>query len=500
MKKLLAPVALLLILILTFGFFSCKKSKTEKTFLTSSAAARPLTYALEVSLGGNNFVTFLNRGMIKVSVTDDLGEHYGALDKDGNTLIEPTCSDLTMYGDFFLAKGSLATEAYTVYNKKGERLFGSEYPLKITDVGAGCVAVTVDEKRTCVFDDKGEDLLAGTSLDSTYEYTATEQYVTARSNAKKSLFIFRRSTGDTLLSLFGTESVSYDGFYLGGKDFLVLKEESVSGSGVYTYAVKKSSGTEYYRQTLLLYTMGNSTPRVVTSDRAVYSLTDRNARGYSQQDRESFPLKSGYFALRYYVTEKKVTDGTLAYELVDASLQRVAALPEGINPILRPVDGLAAALGDSGKIYLVNESLQVVLTKDDAPYQSLSFSGSTITASNLSAGAKRGVMDKSGKTVIPFEYSYISDFFGTKALAVKEGRAYLVDESGHAEYITDALFPYAWQGYYESKSGDKVGLTSFEGKSLVSPRFDYLIGSARFGQEVFVAMQAGTAQTVYRLF
>ena len=248
------------------------------------------------------------------------------------------------------------------------------------------------------------------------------------------------------------------------------------------------------------YTIGESAPRTLSFDKPIYSLTDRYAFGVTQEERENYPLNEGYFALRYYVTKGKDSDGSLAYCLTDASLNELASLPEGISPVQRMVNGACAVVGESGKLYLVNDKLEVVKTFEDSAYQSVSYSGSVVTASKIAANALRGCYDANGQVVVPFEYSYISDFFGGKAAASKGGKTYLVGVDGSVSYLSDEAFPYYWQGFSVTTVSGKIGLTSFEGKELVSPAYDSLGGVKRVGSEMAVALSADELWTIYRLF
>ena len=497
MKRLRAFLALLLIPILLFALVSCKKKNESEgeAFFLSSSPRRALTSKIEVSLGEYSFVEFLNRGVIEISE----GDCFGALDRDGRTLIEPIYSALSMTGDFFFAEGDLERGLYSILNLKGELIYSSDLPLSIQDVGEGCVSVE-ENGRTILFNEKGEDLLAGTSLESTYKYSVCGDWIAARNNAGKSIFFFRRTTGDNVLALYGAENTTYDFVYLGGKDFLILREEKVASTESYTYSIVESGETHYYRQTLQVFSMEGSTPHTINFDGAICSMHNRYSLGISAESRENYPLKDDYLIVRRYKLQSKVTDGSVLSSVTDLSLREVASLPNGELPLIRPIDGLAAVEGETGEIYLVNDRLELKKTLRDSRYQSVVFSGNVITASDLSTGGKRGCLDKEGNVVIPFEYSYISDFYGDKAIAAKDGKTYLIGTDGSATYLTEESFPYFWLGFYERTEGEKIGLVSFSGDLLVPVLFDSVSGFGRYGGEIFVAMKSGTRETVFRLF
>ena len=499
MKKLRALLVILTVVILLLSFCSCKKEVEQSSSYYVAASPNPaLTTKIEVPIEGYTFVTFLNRGVIEI--TDESGAYYGAMNRDGKVLIEPTrFSGLSMEGDFFLAEGNLEEGLYAVLNLNGEVVYSSFKALSITDVGEGCVRIEEDG-LSCLFNEKGEDLMGATSLDSTYEYSVCKDYITARSKTRKNAFVFERSTGDTLLSLYGGTSISFDLAYLGGKNFLVIREESVDAKSDYSYSIKEGESTRYVRQTLQVHSLDGSNPRTVTTEGPLYSLTDRHSFGVTQQARENYPLKEGYFVLRTYRLNGKSADGSVNCCVTDASFTPLARLPEELNPLIRPVNGVAAVTGAEGVIYLVDGELNLLKTFDDATYQSASISGTMITATKLGSGSKRGCLDMNGNVVIPFEYSYISEFFGKYAVASKGGKSYVVGTDGSIREIAEENFPYYWLGYYETTAAGKIGIASLDGSELVPTAYDTLEGVGRYGGEVFVALKKDGKTTVFRLF
>ena len=499
MKQLRAVIAILLISLLLVACCACKKTPQESGSFYDAANPTPaLTSKISIPIEGCRFVTFLNRGMMEI--TDEEGTYHGAMDRDGRIVIEPNkYSALSMVGDFFFAEGNLAEGLYVVLNLSGEIVYSAFKPIEISDVGEGCVRI-LEDGRPYLYDSAGNELIAGTSLDSTYEHSVCKRYVVTRSKTRKNAFVFLRETGNLELALYGSDSVSYEIAYLGGKDFLAIREEAVSSSDDYTYSIKSGETTRYIRQTMQIHTLDGSAPRTVRTEAPFYSLTDRYSFGVSQQSRENYGLKEGYFALRTYRLEGKSADGTTDVCVSDATLRPLARLPEESNPLIRPVKGAAAVTGASGTLYLVDDALNLLKTFDDAVYQSPSFSGSLITVTNITAGSKRGCLDKNGNVVIPFEYSYISEFFGDYAVASKGGKSYAIRIDGTAREIGEETFPYYWLGYYETTANGKIGIASLDGTQLVPTDYDTLEGVGRYGGEVFVALKKDGKVTVYRLF
>ena len=499
MKRLRTLIAILSVFILLFSLCSCKNNGEQSSSYYEAGTANPLlTSKIEVPIQGYEFVTFLNRGMIEIS--DETGTYYGAMNRDGSVLIQPTkYSTITMEGDFFFAEGNLEDGLYDVLNLNGEIVYSTFKPITITDVGEGCVRVEEDG-MSYIYNEKGEDLLGATSLDSTYEYTVCKDYIAARSKTRKNAFVFSRRTGDTLLSMYGSSSVSFDLAYLGKKDFLVIREEVVDASSDYSYSLKRNGETKYVRQTAEIHALDGSAPRSVTTGAPIYSLNDRYSFGMTQQERENYGLKEGYFSLATYRLDGKSADGSVDYAVTDASLRPLATMPEKLNPQVRPLNGLSVVTGAQGTLYLVDDTLKVVRTVDDAVYQSASVSGSVIAVTRIGEGSKRGCLDTNGNVVIPFEYSYISEFFGNYAVASKGGKAYVICTDGSSREIGEEIFPYYWIGYYEIVSGNRIGIASLDGNVLVPATYETLEGIGRYGGEVFVALKKDGKTTVFRLF
>ena len=241
MKRLNLFLILLLIPCLLLSFFSCKKKTADAgPFYAAAEEQRALTDKIAVSLGEYDFAAFLNRGFIKISAETYDSTLYGAMDRDGEVVIPTHYSSLKMEGDFFLAEGTLATDLYAVMNRQGETIYTSDNYLEIKDVGGGLVEIRENDERSLLYNDKGEDVLAGTSLDASYEYSACGEYVLAKSKLRCKIFVFRLSTGDTLLKLLGEGVMSYEVAYLGGKDFLVVENTSVIPGDRYQFSVKSN--------------------------------------------------------------------------------------------------------------------------------------------------------------------------------------------------------------------------------------------------------------------
>jgi len=492
-------IAILSVILLLFSFASCKKNNEQISSYYEAGTANPiLSSKIEVPIEGYSFVTFLNRGVIEIS--DESGTYFGAMNRDGRVLIEPTqYSSLTMEGDFFFAEGNIEEGLYVVLNLNGEIVYSTFKPITIADVGEGCFRVEEDG-RSYVYDEKGNDLLGATSLDSTYEYSVCKNYILARSKTRKNAFVFLRRSGDTLLSLYGGSTVSFNVAYLGNKDFLVIREETVDAASNYTYSIKENGATKYVLQTAEIRGVDGSAPRTVTPDAPIYSLSDRYSFGMTQQARENYALKEGYFSLATYRLDGKAADGSVEYCVTDASLRPLAHMPENINPQIRPVKGASAVTGANGVLYLVDEKLEVISAFDDAIYQSASFSGDYITATKIGEGSKRGCLDKNGNVLIPFEYSYISEFFGNYVIASKGGETFVVGTDGTKRKIGEEIFPYYWIGYYEVVEGSSIGLASLDGNVLVAATYETLEGVGRYGGEVLVALKRNGKTTVFRLF
>ncbi len=497
-KRALKSISCLIAtLLLACALFSCSGKSGNGAYFVSRSSRKALSGALSVPLGGNRFESFLNRGYIKVSSGTGESLRYGVLDKDGQAVLPLEYTSVSMDGDFFLVQGSLYDSLYAVLNRQGEKIYGSNEMLNISDAGGGYVRI-VQSGEALLYGSNGQNVLPGTSLDDSYEYSVCEHYVIARSESKHNAFVFSARSSEILLCFYGNSSTDYEVAYLGGKRFAVLQSKAVSESAKHKIAI----GGYYLDQTVYLYTIGESLPRTFALDKVLVTVRDRYAVGVSEEARENYPLSAGYYCVSYYNEVNGVADGTLSSYIADSSLKEIKAVPAGIGYVLSMTDGMTAEIEPStGAICLINDKLELVKKINDAIYQDLVFSGDILTTSKVVSGARRiGGYDLSGNQVIPFLYTYISEFYGDKAVAVRDHKAYILDKSGKEEYVAERDLPYSWEGFYEYQEGEKMGLKSFDGQTLLAALFDSLVGEKRVGEETFVALLRDGVYEVYRLF
>ena len=493
-------LVIVLILLLAFSLFSCRK-KQETTEYYRNFSSRPaLTTAKKISLQGYRFDSFLNRGMILVSETQGSDKRYGVIGEQGELVLPVKYSSITMTGDFFLARGNLDETLYSVIDLKGDAILETNNYIEISDVGDGMVAVIEDSYAT-LYNEKGENVLPGSNFDYSYDFVSCGDFVLVKSAKRNSAFIFRTRTSENLLRFIGSEDTEYSVDYLGGNDFVVICNERVSAKTEGAVAFVKGSETTYYLQKVYRYTIGVEKPTRLETDRFLYSVGSRYSFGLTEEDREYYPLKEGVFSVRYYVTDGGKADGSLAYYIGNDSLSELGSLPEGVSPLVKMVDGLVAFGAPSGAIYFVNDALEVVKVIDDAQYQSVVWYGDAVIASKIGESGVRkfGGFDRAGGTILSFEYSYISAFVDGKTVVTKEGKAYLADGKGSFEYLAEESVPFAWDGYYEIREGSRAGLRSFGGVTLLSPSYDEVAGARRYGNRVFVAMSIADVTDIFVL-
>lgn len=474
---------------------SCQSEEKKEEFYHSRSARAPLTDVLRISLGEYRFVSFLKRGLIEVASGEGDDERFGVMDGAGRIVIPAEYGSFSMTGDFLLATGDSSGYLYNVFNKEGKLVYHTNKYIDIDDVGGGCVRI-LEEGDALLYDDEGKNLLAATSLDKSFDYSVCEDYVIAKNS--RTVLLLDARTGAILRTFSSASSaVTYDDVaYVGKGELILLRNERVSSEKDCT-VVKDGN---YLKQTILKYSIGKASTRTLSLDRHIVSIGTPYSFGNTQEDRENYPLASGCFAVAYYETENKVAVGTSHY-IGDANLSVVKTLPESANPLLSMIDNVAALCAPSGKIYLVNDKTEVLATIDDAVYQDVRFSGSVLTASKVVDGIRRsGGFDLDGRQVIPFEYTYISEFIGGKAIAVKQEKVYLIDAAGTERYLSEARILYYWVGFYETSADGKIGLASFDGEELLPTSFDGVRAVSFYGDEVFIALSKGESDEIYRLF
>ncbi len=480
---------------------SCKKKTESASYFRSVSSARALTSSVKIDLKGASFDEFLNRGLIKVKSVEEEGVRYGVMNQAGESILPVSYRSVTCSGDFLIAEGGEEVSRHHVFSLDGTLLYVSDDEIEVTDVGGGFFSV-VTKSTSYLFNGKGENVLPGSLLDQSYAFSACGNYVLARSAEKGRTFVFHTLTSDIIYSFFDSETTSYVVAYLGGSDFAVVKTDLADAADYDVALDRGAEGKKYYKQTVRRYTAGVSDPAVLSTGRFIVKIFNAYSVGMTEEDREGFSLKEGFQGVAYYETVGKTASGALSYYIGDASLKELKALPAGVSPLATFVNGTAAVSNASGAICFLNESAEVTGVIDDAVYQDVFFSGEVVVASKVTESGvlRRGGFDKSGKNVIPFEYSYISSFVGGKAVVSKGGKAYVMTSSGAETYVGDYTMPHYFDGFYETRSGDFVGATSFDGVPLIAPTYQTFSAVRRYGDSVYVALSLGAVTDVYRFY
>lgn len=498
-------ILIVLILCVTVAV-SCKKKEEQETplsFYRSASPRQALTTSVQVSLQGYSFDSFLEGGKIKVAEIDENNSAntlYGVISGRGEIILPVKYTSLKSVGSFFLAEGGEEISRHYVFSEDGRELYVSDEAIGVIDVGEGYFSVST-ATASYLLNENGENVLPGTHMEPSCRYSVCGEYVLAKNEAKKETFIFHAKTSNVLLSFFDSDAKTHLVVYVGGKEFIDVFSERLESSEGADVEINRDSGVYYYKQTIRRYNAENGASVLLTPGRFIVRIDNR----YTLSDvsgRESFLLEEGYNAVAYYAIEGRKASGSLNYYIADASLSVLKDLPEDVSARLNFVNGLAAAVNGSGSILLLDDKADVKLKIDDAVYQDVVFSGEVVTASKVmeNGTVRRGAFDLSGKVVVPFEYSYISEFVGGKAVATKAGVAYLLSSGGEAVYIGDYTMPHYFEGFYQTTSGDMVGAASFDGKTLIPPVYFAVTEYARDGNTVYVALSVDSVTDVYRLY
>lgn len=489
MKKII-PALLALTLIL-FSSFACSKTKAGGFYRERSS----LRYAESASLftpREGSFDQVLGLDLASVYKNEEGKKNFGmARISTGELLIPFRYLSLTASGDFILAETTLEEDAlFVVYYKDGTKIYESDDPLTVQDVGDGIARIT-DNGYVLAFDKTGRDVLSSTSLGEDYELSSCENFILAKNGKTGTYLIFNAKTGEIVSSFFASESAEPFVCYAGGNDFIAIYNEKVSAGHPYKAAVQGEGETVFYDQKIYRVTIGVSSSRELAVDRFIYKLSNRYDFGLTSADREEYPLKGGYFAESDYKTENKIATGEIEYRITNASLSSLSLLPSGVSPTQSATDGYIAA-SNSSFLYLFDSDLKELLKKPNENFQSVKLSDEAIVLSKIENGKLTyGAIDLSGKEILPFSYSYLSEFRNGKAVGVKDKKAYLVSKDGSERYVSDETFPYYWDGFCIVTQGGRTGAIDYNGENLVPYAYDGIAAAVRFGDTVYLSMKIG---------
>lgn len=500
MKKLFAILCALIAL--TLIAFGCKDKpqETEGYYRLFASHIAP-TSAEKTDLFGYTFESFLSRGYVLISTTQEDNTLYGVVDAEENTLLfEPIYADVKMVGDFFLLSPGSDNGGYRVASRKGTILSNTPEEPVIEDIGQGYVSVATGS-RSIVYDANGAEALASNLMNADYEYTACGNFMIACDSVKGNYQVFNLHTGEVKLSLYPAAGTTISLYYAGGNDFIAIYDVESDSEGNYDYTMQFGDGsTAHLKQTIYRMTIGVESNHILPIGSFVASLTSRYSFGKTEADREIYPLQDGYFTMGIYNVTDKVADGSIRYVVTDASLNVLAELPDGIRPDTFATDGYFLSGLQSSSVRLYNEKLENVLTFSDGPYHSAVLSDGVIVLCKLINGTPLySAVDTNGSTLINYKYSYLSAFISGKAIGVRDRKSYLVGKDGSEVYLADNAYPYYWDGYYERTENGRIGLNSYNGTLLIPASYEAVESYTRSGDTVYVAMKIGNAVDVYKL-
>ncbi len=498
MKKFFA--AIFTLLILSASLFACSPKKAGGFYVPFSSYAAA-TSAVRFRPKDGTFDSVLCEDRVSVCKNTDESKTYGVASvSTGDIVIPIQYESISADGDFFLAGSNLSDDSlFIVFYKDGTRVYGSDYPLSIEDVGGGFVKIT-EVDYSFVYDKTGRNVLFGSIFGKEYEYVSCENFLLAKSSKTGSYFIFNARTGECVRSIFGSTDAEPYVSYAGGNDFIVVYNYKVSDSDFYKIRIANEDGESYYDQKVFKITIGTEGAHEIDAKRFIYKLHNRYDFGLSVSERKNYPLKDGYFAESDYVITDKNEEGRMDYVLSDSSLTILKTMPKGISPLLVFRDGYCAAAVDSDKLYLFDQDLNAVLTMPNENYQSVKWSDDVIVAAKIEGGRSLyGVFDSNGKTVLPFEYTYLSEFKDGRAIGVKDGKAYIVSKDGQTIYCSDDTFPFYWDGFAVFKENGKAGIRSLFGETLIAAGYDGIGDVTRYGNDVYLTLQVGEVTDLFVL-
>ena len=420
---------------------------------------------------------------------------------ENKLLFPPENGEVELIGGFFLLSPGSDAGEYRVASSNGTILFSAPERPEVADVGQGYVSVASGNK-SIVYNADGEEALPLSSLDENWVYAACDNFMLAANALRGFYQIFNLHTGEMKWALYPEESTVISVYYAGGNDFIIVYDKEVAYDQDYDVRLQISEGDSLYmKQTVSRITIGVDTPRSVSVNGYIASLTNKYAFGKTEKDRQAYLLNDGYFTMGIYNVTDKVADGTIRYVVTDQVLNVLTELPDGIRPDSgSTTDGYFLSGLQSPNVRLFNDRLESILTFSDGPYHSAFLSEDVIILSKLSNGAVvYTAFDREGGTILDHNYSYLSEFISGKAIGVREGESYLVGKDGKEEYLSEDPLPNWWDGYYEYREGDRVGLRSYNGTTLTPADYETVDNYTRHGDTVYVAMKIGNAVDVYKL-
>ncbi len=505
MKKAIVFI-LLLTLLLTVSF-GCKKARTEESFYLSASSYKLPTSSEKADLHGYSYHALLQRGCIAVSATEGEETLYGVIDAGANRLLFPAVyGKVEMEGDFFILPPAESAEEtiYRVAYLDGTFLTETTAEPTVRDIGGGYATVTTGAYMR-IFHKSGSEILSENILGNGYECTACENFILARHTINGDYQVFNILTGESVLSFYPPSNCIMNVYYAGGNDFIAVYDYDSTEEEEHSVALLLSEGNlVYLRQTITRMTVGVPTPHALQCEEYVFSLKNKYSFGMTEEEREAYSIKPEYFTLGFYSrTADGAADGTVLYALTDRDLKIKAELPNGIRPDNPVKDGYLISGKQASSVYLLDEHLKIVFSLTDANYQSVSYSDGMVVLAKIEDGrAKYGAFSTKGQLAIDFDYAYLSKFAGGKAAAVKAGKIYILDKEGRETYVAeteDVSAFYVWEGFYERPEYGRIGLSSYDGTSLVPANYATLEAVTRCGDAVYVAMRMENAVDVYIL-
>ena len=442
-------------------------------------------------------------GDMGVLITQPVGEGseislYGVY-RDGAMVLPCQYRKIETMGAFYLAQYRMLDEAkIEIYNRSGTLLIGTE------DTSASAYAVGEDHfvlytaDNAQLFDATGEPYFLDGVLQPQDRVAICGDYVLTTDAAGTGVCVWDGS--NILRHRFYAADTRYVAAYLGGR--FLITAISQGNAKQYTY-IEHLDGEDYYmRQQAWWYDPRTDTTTKANLDYVVLSVRNAFTPGLSRDEVAAMHLAEGYSVAVVAELNNAKEHVSDRYYVIDASATPVVRYPVDINPaaiVFRADRGFAGSALAGSAAALYDLACNLVWQDKTHAYATMRWQSGRLTASYYEDGVNHyGAFDSEGNVAVPFEYAYMSPYFGGKCAVRSGDQYYIVDDAGKTLSAISIACPEHWLGFgvYTYREGDLVGLKNLAGDVVVAPLQQIDAIGADADGHTYILCQQGDTQAV----